>query len=105
MEWHTWPNMWTLRETHAKRIIPYEARMQVRDLSATRFRPKVIKQLRLDAKKKVKCEKVQEECPKKKSVSIPRLEKRKTPKLLPKRYQEEKSKSPSMNEVNVSVQE
>ena len=64
-------------------------------------RPKVVKQLRFDARKKVESGKVQEECPKKKSPSIPKKspsipkpETRKLRKIPPNHNKQEKSKVP-----------
>ncbi|KAM7508150.1 hypothetical protein LguiA_018603 [Lonicera macranthoides] len=67
--------------------------------------PKVVKKLRLDVRKKVESEKVQEEGSNKKSKFISRPEARKIPQTTPKALARREKKSSSMNEVNASVQE
>lgn len=68
----------------------------------------MIKKLRLDERRKVECGKVQEDGPKKKSLSIPRPEARgeeNSANYPQSTRKKRKSKFPSMNDVNASVQE
>ena len=58
------------------------------------FRPKMVKQLMFDARKKVESGKVQKEGPKKKSPSILRLETRKTLQNTPESQPRSEEQSP-----------
>ena len=60
------------------------------------YRPKVIKKLRFDARKKVESEKVQEKGSKKKSLPILWPETRKTPQNTPKSQPRSEEKSPQV---------